>query len=113
MRGQSRSAYTFGTTCPRIDASAMPAAIQTISSSTTSQGVRFQVERNTAPRRPSLGPWSTVGEEPYVVADVPGSRRVPRRQRCFGGSILGGSDQADSRLSFVVPLLELILGDLA
>jgi hypothetical protein len=26
---------------------------------------------------------------------------------------LGGADQADSRLSFVVPLLELILGDLA
>ena len=30
----------------------------------------------------------------------------------FRGSILGGADQADSRLSFVVPLLELILGDL-
>jgi hypothetical protein len=28
----------------------------------------------------------------------------------FQGSILGGADQADSRLSFVVPLLELILG---
>ena len=27
----------------------------------------------------------------------------------FRGSILGGSDQADSRLSFVVPLIELIL----
>ena len=31
----------------------------------------------------------------------------------FRGSILGGSDQAVSRFSFVVPLLELILGDLA
>ena len=31
----------------------------------------------------------------------------------FRGSILGGADQADSCLSFVVPLLELILGDSA
>ena len=51
--------------------------------------------------------------EPYVVTDVPGSRRVPPRQRRLRGSILGGADQADSRLSFVVPLLELILDDLA
>jgi hypothetical protein len=48
-----------------------------------------------------------------VVADVPESRRVPRRQGRFRGSILGGADRADSRLSFVVPLLELILGDFA
>jgi len=48
-----------------------------------------------------------------VVADVPGSRRVHEDNGVFRGSILGGADQADSRLSFVVPLLELILGDLA
>jgi hypothetical protein len=29
----------------------------------------------------------------------------------FRGSFLRSADQADSRLSFVVPLLELILGD--
>jgi hypothetical protein len=56
MRGQSRLACTFGTTCPQSDASAMPAAIRTISSSTIPQGVGFQVERKTAPRRPSSGP---------------------------------------------------------
>jgi len=37
--------------CLRIGASAMPAAIQTISSSTTRQGVRFQVERKAALKR--------------------------------------------------------------
>jgi hypothetical protein len=52
----------------------------------------------------------------------PGVLRCDRRSRestgstktaAFQGSILGGADQADSRLSFVVPLLELILGDFA
>jgi hypothetical protein len=72
---------------PRSDAPAMPTAIRTISSSTIRQGVGIQLERNTVPRRPSSGPLSTLGEEShqesYVVADVPGSRRVPRRQRRF------------------------------
>ena len=73
--------------------------------------------RTVLARRPSSGPWSTVGEEPrqesYVVADVPGSRRVPPRQRRFRDLSWVAADQADSCLSFVVPLLELILGDLA
>jgi hypothetical protein len=34
-----------------------------------------------------------------------------RRNRRFRGSILGVADQADNRLSFVAPLLEMILGD--
>ena len=51
--------------------------------------------------------------ESYVVADVPGSRRGSTKTTAFQRSILGGVDQADSRLSFVVPLLELILRDLA
>ena len=41
---------------PRSDASDTLAAIRTISSSTTLQGVRFQVERRTAPKRASSGP---------------------------------------------------------
>jgi len=75
------------TTCPRSDASAMPAAVRTIYSSPIRQSVGIQVECRTVPRIASSGPWSTVGEEPhlasYVVADVPGSRRVPQRQRRF------------------------------
>ena len=51
-------------------------------------------------------------QESYVVADVPRSRRF-YEDNGVQGSILGGADQADSCLSFVVPLLELILGDLA
>jgi hypothetical protein len=47
-------------------------------------------------------------ERDYATIENP-SRRHPR----FRGTILGGADQADSRLSFVVPLLELILGDFA
>jgi hypothetical protein len=77
------------TTCPRSDASAMPAAIRTISSSTIRQGVGIQIERNTAPWRASSGPWSTVGEEPCQEflrgAHIPGSRQRPRRHRRFGG----------------------------
>jgi hypothetical protein len=78
---------------PRSDAPAMPAAIRTISSSTVRQGVGFQLERNTAPRRASSGPWSTVGEElhlkSFAAAEVPGRRRVPPRRGRFSGPLLG------------------------
>jgi hypothetical protein len=102
---------------PRIDASVMPAAIQTICNLTICQGAGIQVEPTTALRRTSLGPLSTLSEEPhqesYVVADVPGNRRGSTKTTAFQRSILGGADQADRFLSFVVPLLELILRDFA
>jgi hypothetical protein len=63
------------------------------------------------------GPWSTVGEEPCqeFLRGGPHSRKSTgsTKTAAFQGSVLDGADQADSRLSFVVPLLELILGDLA
>ena len=116
-KGQSQPAYTFSTTCLRSDASDTLAAIRTISSSTIRQGVGLQVEGKTATRRASSGPWSTVGEGPRqeFLRGGPRSRKSTGSTKitAFRGSILGGSDQAYSRLSFVVPLLELILSDLA
>jgi len=41
---------------PQSDASAMPAAIRTISCLTIRHGVRFQVERRTAPKGEASGP---------------------------------------------------------
>jgi hypothetical protein len=58
-----------------------------------------------------------VGEEllPEVLRGGRRSRESTgsTKTTAFQGSILGGADQADSCLAFVVPLLELILGDLA
>jgi hypothetical protein len=91
----------------------MPAAVRTIYSSPIRQSAGIQVECRTALRRTSSGLLSAVSEESrlksYVVTDVPGSRRGSTKTTAFRGSILGGADQADSRLSFVVPLIELIL----
>jgi hypothetical protein len=56
MRDRSQLACTFSTTFPRICASAMPAAIQTISSSTIRHGVGFHAERKAAPKRSSSRP---------------------------------------------------------
>lgn len=58
-----------------------------------------------------------MGEEPRqeFLRGGPRSRKSTgsTKKTAFQGSILGGADQADSRLSFVVPLLELILGGFA
>jgi len=115
LRGHSRMASTFSTTCPQSDASAMPAAVRTIYSSPIRQSAGIQVECRTALKKSILrAPVNSgQGTPPRVVR---GGRRSwestgSSKTTAFQGSILGGADQADSCLSFVVPLLELILGD--